>query len=97
MRAGNGATTAIFWVWCSQADREIPVVYDFVSAVVVTVLPEDFDKRPTQRPRRRPAEFRQFDETETAEEASELEPIALVAEAAPNNVLAEALREALSK
>lgn len=96
------AGRSVYLVHCPKADRHIPVVYDpnARGSRIVTVLPDTSWQFGTDEPRPKGPKFREIDPDDLpAEDAPECDADALAALArpAPNNILAEALKEALEQ
>lgn len=92
---------SVYLVHCPKANRFIPVIYDpnATASRIVTVLPEDSWQFGTGKPRARGPKFREIDPDDLPDEPARAhDPEALAATTgalAPNNTLAEALKEAL--
>lgn len=95
------AGRSIYLVHCPKANRYIPVVYDphAVASRIVTVLPEEsWHFGTAQRPKG--PKFREIDPEDLPSEDAldcDAEALARLAAPEPNNILAEALKDALEK
>lgn len=88
----------IYRVWCEAAQAEVPVVFDPESGHICTVLPSDFTRYSDKRKPSKVKRKREIDPEDLRLRPMDYDPCAECPhEAAPNNLLASRLEEALRK